>query len=150
MMDFTSPFATAPRRLTTHPDSDASPQWAPDGSAVYFLSTRGGSSQVWQIDPRGGEARQVTDLPLDVGGFLVSPDGKRLAVSIEVFPDCGTLDCTVDRLRMTGESPVSGRFHDRVFVRRADARAVVQTSGGNRGRYSHTQSLGDHVRTGPP
>ncbi len=37
------------RRLTTDPASDFNPRWAPDGSAVYFLSSRSGSSQVWRL-----------------------------------------------------------------------------------------------------
>ena len=58
---------TGLRRLTDHPASDTSPVWSRDGQAVYFLSTRSGSSQVWQLAVGGGEAQQVTTLPLDVG-----------------------------------------------------------------------------------
>lgn len=64
------------RQLTTHPDADGSPQWSRDGKFIYFLSSRGGSSQVWRISPDGGEATQVTTQPLDVAGFLLSPDGR--------------------------------------------------------------------------
>ena len=62
-------------RLTTHEASENQPRWAPDGKSLFFLSGRSGSSQVWQLPLTGGEARQVTDLPLDVGGFVLSPDG---------------------------------------------------------------------------
>ena len=63
--------ATAPvaRRLTQHPAADSLPRWAPDSSGVYFLSSRGGSSQVWFLSLAGGEAQPVTELPLDVGSF---------------------------------------------------------------------------------
>src|SRR5262249_34505236 len=44
------------RRLTTSPDNDHDPAWTPDGRWVYFLSSRGGSDQVWRISPSGGEA----------------------------------------------------------------------------------------------
>src|SRR5690606_21628025 len=63
-----------PRRLTTHPEQDHSPQWSQDGKYIYFLSTRSGSSQVWRIPSSGGEAQQVTDLPLDVGSFRLAPN----------------------------------------------------------------------------
>ena len=53
----------------------------------YFLSTRGGSSQVWRIPLEGGEAEQLTELPLDVGNLAVFPDGERLLVRIDVYPD---------------------------------------------------------------
>ncbi|HEX3758309.1 MAG TPA: hypothetical protein VHW23_06365, partial [Kofleriaceae bacterium] len=68
------------KQLTTHPDNDQDPQWSADGSWIYFLSSRSGSSQVWRIRPAGGEAEPVTRLPTDVGGFKLFPDGKHLVV----------------------------------------------------------------------
>ncbi len=110
-----------PRRLTAHEAGDSSPRWSPDGKHVYFLSSRSGSSQVWAIRPDGGEARQVTKLALDVGGFAVSPAGDRLALALEVFPDCETVACTVERLDARAESKATGHVYDRMFVRHWDA-----------------------------
>ncbi len=50
-----------PQRLTSDPASDTSPRWAPDDHTLYFLSTRGGSSQVWRIRIDGGEASRLTN-----------------------------------------------------------------------------------------
>lgn len=108
------------RQLTTHPASEFNARWAPDGSAVYFLSSRSGSSQVWRLGTSGGEAVQVTDLPLDVGSMAVSPDGALLAVSMEVYPDCPDLPCTVDRLAREASRPSSGVLFDQLFVRHWD------------------------------
>ncbi|MCB1035132.1 MAG: PD40 domain-containing protein, partial [Acidobacteria bacterium] len=107
-------------RLTTHEASDSNPRWAPDGSGVFFLSSRSGSSQVWRLPASAGEARQVTDLPLDVGGFEVSPDGKNLAVALEVFVDCPDLACTKKRLDEQEEEKATGRLYTQVFVRHWD------------------------------
>jgi dipeptidyl aminopeptidase/acylaminoacyl peptidase len=108
-----------PRQLTFDPAGDTSPRFAPDGKGVYFLSTRGGSSQVWYLPLEGGgESRQVTKLPLDVGAYLLSPDGKHLAVALEVFIDCPTLDCTKKRLDEPKKG--SGQLYDRYFVRHWD------------------------------
>jgi dipeptidyl aminopeptidase/acylaminoacyl peptidase len=68
----------------------------------------------------GGEARQVTDLPLDAGNLVLSPKGDRLAVSLEVFPDCEDLKCTTDRLAEKEASPASGRVYDQLFMRHWD------------------------------
>ena len=110
----------APRRLTTKGESSTTPRWAPDGRSVYFLSSRGGSSQVWRVDLGGGEARQVTEYPLDVGSFAISPDGKRLAVSIDVFPDCTDLACTKSRLDERAKGKATGQLHEELFIRHWD------------------------------
>jgi dipeptidyl aminopeptidase/acylaminoacyl peptidase len=110
----------APRRLTRNPASDASPRWAPDGRGLYFLSSRSGSSQVWYLGLAGGEPQQVTALPLDVGSFEVSPRGDRLAVSMEVFPDCADLKCTTDRQAAAGKQKATAKVYDQLFVRHWD------------------------------
>ncbi|WP_224367962.1 alpha/beta hydrolase family protein [Hyalangium versicolor] len=108
------------RQLTSHPDSDNQPVWAPDGRSLFFLSSRGGSSQVWRLPIDGGEPQQVTKLPLDVNAFTVSQDGTRLAVALEVFPDCATLECTTQRREAKAKSKSSGRIYDKLFVRHWD------------------------------
>ena len=108
------------RPLTTHPASEFNARWAPDGSAVFFLSTRSGSSQVWRISASGGEAQQVTSLPLDVGTMAISSDGLRLAVSMEVFPDCQELACTVERLEDEAVRVSDGVLYDQLFIRHWD------------------------------
>jgi dipeptidyl aminopeptidase/acylaminoacyl peptidase len=108
------------RRLTTHEASDHSPRWAPDGENILFLSTRSGSSQVWRLDIQGGEARQISDLPLDVGNLVLSPDGEHLAFTLEVFPDCPNLTCTASRSAAENARRSSGRLYDRLFIRHWD------------------------------
>ena len=129
---------TGLRRLTDNPANDTSAVWQADGKRVFFLSTRSGSSQVWQLDPASGEQKPVTSLPLDVGAFALSPDGTKLAVALEVFPDCETLDCTKQRLDEKEKSKTSAQIYDRLFVRHWDTWAdgrrshlfVVPVAGG--------------------
>ncbi|HTX74843.1 MAG TPA: prolyl oligopeptidase family serine peptidase [Terracidiphilus sp.] len=122
------------RQLTFSPPADKrgerQPQWAPDGSAIFFLAHRGEHTQLFRLDLRGGEAmpydlkvippvdqskekdvipppgeekkdadKKAADkkadgdkkadadkekkpeaLPIDVGGYAISFDGKWLAV----------------------------------------------------------------------
>lgn len=76
-----------PRQLTTSVSADSEPAWLPDNRTVVFLSSRSGSTQLWKIAIDGGEAQQVTHLPLDVaGGPVVSPDGKLAAFPVRVYP----------------------------------------------------------------
>jgi dipeptidyl aminopeptidase/acylaminoacyl peptidase len=108
------------RRMTSDPASDSSPRWSPDSKTIYFLSSRSGSSQVWKIAVAGGEPFQVTKLPLDVGSFIVSPDGAKLALSMEVFPGT-TVDETVKRLAEKEKSKASGRLYTELLYRHWDA-----------------------------
>ena len=47
-------------QLTNHFAIDTEPTWAPDGSAVYFTSDRGGRPQVYKVGAGGGSAERVT------------------------------------------------------------------------------------------
>lgn len=133
-----------PRRLTSHPDNDFSPAWSADGRYVYFLSTRSGSSQLWRIALAGGEAQQVTDLPIDINNYLLAPDATRVAVSLDVFPDCVDLACTTTRLKQTADSKSNGKVYDRLFVRHWD------TWGDGRQSHLFVQDLKDGTASGAP
>jgi len=123
----------------THDDaSDSNGTWSPDGRAIYFLSTRGGSSQVWKLPLDGGEAQPVTALPLDIGSFRLSPDGSRFALSMEVFPGSTPAE-TKKRMADDAANTATGRTYDRLFFRHWDTWAdgrrshvfVVPVSGGD-------------------
>jgi len=111
---------SATKQLTFHEANDTSPRWAPDGKSIYFLSSRSGSSQIWRIAIDGGEALPVTKLPLDVDTFKLFPDGKRVALSMEVYPDAKTLAETAERDAAKAKSKVKAMTFDRLFFRHWD------------------------------
>jgi len=90
--------------------------WSPDGRRIFFISSRSGSSQVWKIPAEGGDAVQVTDLPLDVSNLVLSRDGEQLALTMEVFPGLSPSE-TRARLDEIENQPFSGRIYERLFVR---------------------------------
>jgi len=107
-------------RLTTNPASDWNPRWSGDGM-LYFLSSRSGSAQVWRISLTGGEAEQVTDLPLDVDNLSVGPVGSALYVSAGIFPECeDSVPCTAKRLEKRAKEKATGLIFDELFVRHWD------------------------------
>jgi dipeptidyl aminopeptidase/acylaminoacyl peptidase len=75
---------------TDHSVSD--PRWSPDGKYLSFLSDRSGGaevkgSQVWVLDRRGGEARQLTSVKGKLTSYEWSPDGKKLLLIIAEDPE---------------------------------------------------------------
>ncbi|KAK0341356.1 hypothetical protein LTR94_026700, partial [Friedmanniomyces endolithicus] len=108
----------APRRLAISDGGASAVRWAPDGQALYFLSSRGGSNQVWRTDKAGMAAAQVTTLPFDVSGFRIAPDGKSLVLAVSVFVDCDTLACTKTRLDARAKSTLQA--YDRLPLRDFD------------------------------
>ncbi len=113
--------ANATRRLTQHPTNDSNPRWHPNGRDLYFLSDRSGSSQIWRLSLAGGEALQVSDLPLDITTFKLAPDGQRLALTLAVLPACGSdLACTRDKLAGQAKSKATGRRYEQLLVRHWD------------------------------
>ena len=108
------------RQLTFTPEGESSPRWAPDGKSIFFLSTRGGASAVWRLPLDGGEARKVSASPLDVNAFVLSPDGTKLAMAVDVFPDCPTLECSQKRLDEKDKRKATGQLFTRLYVRHWD------------------------------
>ncbi|HEY6126364.1 MAG TPA: S9 family peptidase [Steroidobacteraceae bacterium] len=119
LLDLTSA-KPKPRRLTQHSSNDTNPRWEVDGTSIYFLSSRTGSQQVWRLPLTGGEAVQITDYPLDVATFRFSEGGGRIALSMEVFPDCADLKCSRDRLDGLSRKKETGRVFDSLFIRHWD------------------------------
>jgi dipeptidyl aminopeptidase/acylaminoacyl peptidase len=107
-------------RLTTDEANDTDAKWSPDGKWLYFMSTRSGSAQVWRIRPSGGEAEQVTKVDTDLNAFRVMPDGKRLVLAIDVWPDTKTLADSIKRDGAKEKQKVKARAYDQLLFRHWD------------------------------
>jgi dipeptidyl aminopeptidase/acylaminoacyl peptidase len=59
-----------------------SPRWAPDGGSIAFLSQQTGFYEIWLVRPDGEGQQQLTQLGMDAGDIAWSPDGSRLACTV--------------------------------------------------------------------
>jgi dipeptidyl aminopeptidase/acylaminoacyl peptidase len=105
-----------PRQLTRS-GRDRRPRWSPDGRRLAFLSTRDGAAQVYVIALDGGEAKKLTTLSTGADNVLWAPDGKWLAFTSEVHPDCRDDACNAQRDAAREKNKVKARVYDRLLYR---------------------------------
>jgi len=76
-----------PTRLTFEPGNDDSPQWAPDGAHLYFVTKRNrgekqppldGSRQVWVTGTHPGEPLAITRVKGGITAYQLAQDGRSL------------------------------------------------------------------------
>lgn len=108
------------RRLTGSAGTEHDVKFSADGKSLYFLADRSGSSQLWRLPLDGGEAVQMTDLPLDIGGYLVSSDDKKLVLTLDVKPGCADIACTVEFNKKQAEKKDTAQVYDNLMARHWD------------------------------
>jgi Tol biopolymer transport system component len=80
-----------PRRLTSTPDWDGSPEWSADGATIYFYSARPrelpgpptspilgqeGGFRIWAVDADGENARAITAAGIEALAPVAMPGGR--------------------------------------------------------------------------
>lgn len=112
------PTAGGEARALTSTGKDSGAKWAPDGRRIAFISTRGGSAQVYIINADGaGEPNRITNLSGGADNIVWAPDGRTIAFTSEVYPDCRDEACNVKRDGEREKSPVRARVYDRLLYR---------------------------------
>lgn len=77
-----------PTRITFTANDEIQPIWRPDGKKIaYLYPDDNGVMQVWECNPNGKHAEQITDFDNDVNCFSYSPDMKHLCYAMNVQID---------------------------------------------------------------
>lgn len=90
------------RQITRTPVSENNAVWIQGGSKIAFLSSEGGSSQIWEMNPDGTGRRQLSDYDGNIEGFSFSPDEKRVLFIAQVKTVPSTQDKYPDLDKATG------------------------------------------------
>lgn len=116
-----------PKRLTSTDKKDRHPRWSPDGKRILFESSRSGETQLWTIDIRGGEARQITNLATEASGAIWSADGKNIAFVSTIYPEFSKLPfkesdaANKKKMDEIKASPIKAKVFTKLFYRHWDS-----------------------------
>ncbi len=67
-------------QLTNTPDfNEGNVVWRPDGKKIGYLSSKSGSTQMWEMNTDGSEQTIISDVKDGIDGFNYSPDGSKIA-----------------------------------------------------------------------
>ncbi len=91
-----------PKQLTYTIESESNIQWTSDGKKIGFLSTRSGSSQIWEVSKDGKKVKQISNLKGDIEIFSYSPKGDKVYFTMRVKTDSSAQDRYPDLPLSTG------------------------------------------------
>jgi len=106
------------RQLTNNQSADYNPVWNKNGNGFYFLSYRNGSAQIYYLSLQGGEAEQITNFYMGINSPKLSPNGKYIIFTSQVFPECGAnQECNKKISEAMRKGPIQAHLSDSLFVR---------------------------------
>lgn len=73
-----------------------------DDNTIAYISTEGETAQIWTMDARGKNRKQVSNFDGDINGFAISPKGDKILFISDVKIDKATVDIYPDLPKASG------------------------------------------------
>lgn len=104
------------RQLTNGEKGESSASFSPDGQWISYLNTADGA--LYAIPAAGGEPKKVLSISTGISDPVWSGDGKWIAFSSDVYPECGGDDSCNKRLEETwSKGPLKAHMADNLLFR---------------------------------
>ncbi len=109
------------KQLTYFEGADFQPRFSSDGKSLFFISTRTKGTQIFKLPLDGGEPIKLTDISTGISDLVVSPNGRYIAFTSKVFPECGDNDDCNKKINDRMENgPVQAHLADELLFRHWD------------------------------
>ena len=94
--------------------NEVHPFWSADDSVIYYLV----DNQLYSYNMQSGITEKLTDISTGIYDPVLSPDGKLVAITTDIFPECGTDDaCNEKLIKSSKEGPLQAYVADSLLFR---------------------------------
>lgn len=109
------------RQLTHYKGGDFQARFSKDGKKLFFISTRTGQTQIFELPLEGGEPKQLTQISTGISDLVVSSEGRYIAFTTKVFPECNDNDeCNRKLNESMVNGPIQAHLADELLFRHWD------------------------------
>ncbi len=107
------------RQLTQTEAMNSSPRWSPSGKQIAYLSGKDKNPpQLFLMSLAGGEPKKLSNFPKGVANPVWSPDGTVIAITAQVYPECGAdTDCNQKIFKSWTKGPLQAHLADALLYR---------------------------------
>jgi dipeptidyl aminopeptidase/acylaminoacyl peptidase len=106
------------RQMTFGPSIKDHPRWSADGRTLYYLRTEKNHQQLWALPADGGEPRLLSAPPMGITDPVVTPNGRSVVFTAEVFPECGAdTSCNTPNQEGLDRGPLKAYLADHLLYR---------------------------------